>query len=128
MGIAPNTSRSPAGLFGPLAERCGVSEQFPRRLWKKCRRQTGETRELDLSSEARSGRPSLLTPTKIAALRSVDKQNRSFTLRQVSDQLKDIGLDSGSETVSALTDLTRKISAVSGVVARSRWSRNTENI
>ena len=39
--------------------------------------------------------------TKIAALRSVNKHksSRSFTHRQVSDQLKDIGLDCGSETV-----------------------------
>ena len=45
-----------------------------------------------------------LTPTKIAALRSVNKQNRSFTLRQVFDQLKDIGLDYGSETVRRWLD------------------------
>ena len=49
--------------------------------------------------QGKERRPSLLTPTKAAALRTVNKQNRSFTLRQVSDQLKEIGLDDGTETV-----------------------------
>ena len=66
---------------------------------RNVRSQIDSTQGLDLSSKKRKGRPSLLTPTKVAALRTVNKQNRSFTLMQVSDQRKDNGLDYGTETV-----------------------------
>ena len=68
-------------------------------MWKDVKAQIDANEEVDLSNKERNGRPSLLTPTKAAALRTVNKQNRSFTLRQVSDQLKEIGLDYGTETV-----------------------------
>ena len=97
--IPPGNSRVPKGILGPLAERCGVGSYYPRRHWAECKAQIDEIGELDLSNKRRSGRPLLLTPTKSAALWKINKENRSFSLRQVSDQLKDMGMDYGSETV-----------------------------
>ena len=99
LSIPPGKSRVPKGILGPIAERYGVGSAYPRQHWAECKAQIEETGELDLSNKRRSGRPSLLTPTKAAALRKVNEQNRSFTLRQVSDQLKEMGMDYGSETV-----------------------------
>lgn len=72
---------------------------YPRKHWAECKAQIDETGELDLSNKRRSGRPSPLTPTKAAALRKVNKENRSFTLKQVSDWLSEMGMDYSSETV-----------------------------
>ena len=99
LAIPPGKSRVPKGELGPFCERYGVSSSYPRKVWKDVKPQIDANQEVDLSNKKRSGRPSLLTPTKAAALRTVNKQNQSFTLRQVSDQLKEIGLDYGTETV-----------------------------
>ena len=98
LAIPPGKTRVPKGILGPLAERYGVGPGYPKKLWSECKAQINETGELDLSNKPRSGRPPLLTPTKKAALRKI-KENRSFTLRQVSDQLKAIGLEYSSSTV-----------------------------
>ncbi|CAN0047978.1 unnamed protein product, partial [Sphacelaria rigidula] len=87
-----------------MAERYGVGADYPRKHWEKCKAQIDDTGELNLSNKPRSGRPSLLTPTKAAALRKSNKTNRLFTLRQVSDQLKEIGMDDGSSTVQRWFD------------------------
>lgn len=87
MGIQPGLSRIPKGVLDPICERYGVGKKYPSKLWKRVKTQIDNTQELDLSNQKRSGRPSLLTPSKIAALKKVNSQNRSFTLRQVSDQL-----------------------------------------
>lgn len=99
LAIPPGKRRVPKGSLDPICKRYGVGPEYPSKLWKTVRSQIDDTQEVDLSNNKRSGRPSLLTPTKAAALRKVNKQNRSFTLRQVSDQLKDIGLEYGAETV-----------------------------
>ena len=99
LAIPPGKTRVPKGILGPLAERYGVGPGYPKKHWSECKAQINETGELDLSNKPRSGRPSLLTPTKKAALRKINKENRSFTLRQVSDQLKAIGLEYSSSTV-----------------------------
>ncbi|CAN0188679.1 unnamed protein product, partial [Laminaria digitata] len=95
----PGKSRVPKGSLGPICDRYGVGPEYPFKLWKNAKAQMDATQEVDLSSSTRTGRPSLLTPTKAAALKSVNKKNRSFTLRQVSGQLKEIGLEYGMETV-----------------------------
>ena len=99
LAIPPGKSRVPKGILGPLAERYGVGAGYPKKHWSECKTQINETGELDLSSKPRSGRPSLLTPTKSAALWKINKENRSFTHRKVSDQLKEIGLEYSSSTV-----------------------------
>ncbi|CAN0351453.1 unnamed protein product, partial [Laminaria digitata] len=91
--------RVPKGSLGPIGDRYGVGPEYPSKLWKNAKAQMDATQEVDLSNSTRTGRPSLLTPTKVATLKSVNKKNRSFTLRQVSDQLKEIGLEYGTETV-----------------------------
>ena len=85
LAIPPGKLRVPKGSLTPICERYGVNPKYPAKLMRNIRSQIDSTQELDLSSKQRKGRPSLLTPIKIAALRTVNKQNRSFTLRQVSD-------------------------------------------
>ena len=99
LALLPGKTRVPKGILGPLAERYGVGPGYPKKHWSECKAQINETGELDLSNKPRSGRPSLLTPTKKAALRKINKENRSFTLRQVSGQLNEIGLEYSSSTV-----------------------------
>ena len=41
----------------------------------------------------------MLTPTKAAALRAINSENRAFTNGQVSDRLKELGLEFSGETV-----------------------------
>ena len=41
----------------------------------------------------------MLTPTKAAALRAIKSENRAFTNGQVSDRLKELGLEFSGETV-----------------------------
>ena len=99
LAIPPGNTRVLKGILGPLAERYGVGSGYPKKHWSECKAQINETGELDLSNKPRSGRPSLLTPTKKAALRKINMGNRSFTPRRVSDQLKEIGLEYSSSTV-----------------------------
>ena len=73
-------------------------------MGRECKAQIEETGELGLSNKRRSGRPSLLIPTKSAALRKIHKENRSFAVGHVSDQLKEIGLECGSSTVARWFD------------------------
>ena len=98
LAIPPGNTRVPKGILAPLAERYGVGPGYPKNHWSKCEAQINEAGELDLSNKPRSGRPSPLTPTKKAALRKINKENRSFTLRQVSGQLNEIGLEYSSST------------------------------
>ena len=99
MALLPGKTRVPKGILGPLAERYSVGPGYPKKHWSECEARINETGELDLSNIPRSGRPSLLTSIKKAALRKINKENRSFTLRQVSDQLKAIGLEYRSSIV-----------------------------
>ena len=41
----------------------------------------------------------MLTPTKAAALRAINSESRAFTNGQVSDRLKELGLEFSGETV-----------------------------
>ena len=68
-------------------------------MWKNVKDQIDANQEVDLSSKERKGRPSLLNPTKVAAFKKGNSQNRSFTLRQVSDQLNDLGPEYGAPTL-----------------------------
>ncbi|CAN0400133.1 unnamed protein product, partial [Pylaiella littoralis] len=99
LAIPPGQVRIPKGALGPIGERYGVSPQYPSRLLKSAKDQINANQEVNLSSKGRKGRPSLLTPSKVAALKKVNSQNRSFTLRQVSNQLTDLGLEFGKDTV-----------------------------
>ena len=69
--IPPGKTRLPKGTVGPLDERYGVGPEYPTTLWKNCKAQMKDTQELDLSNKPLSGRPSMLTPTKAAALRAL---------------------------------------------------------
>ena len=66
---------------------------------ENCKAQIDDTQELDLSNKPRSGRPSMLTPTKAVALLAINSENRAFTNGQVSDRLKELGLEFSGETV-----------------------------
>jgi len=99
LAIPPGKVRIPKGALDPICQRYGVSSRYPRKLWQSVKDQIDAGQEVDLSSKERKGRPSLLTPTKVAALKKVNSQNRSFTLRQVSDQLTDLGLEYGKDTL-----------------------------
>ena len=99
LAIPPGNVRRPKGALDPICKRYGVSPRHPPMLWKNVKEQIDANQEVDLSSKERKGRPSLLTPTKVAALKKVNSQNRSFTLRQVSDQLDDLGLEYGAPTL-----------------------------
>ena len=76
--IPPGKTRLPKGTVGPLDERYGVGPEYPTTLWKSCKAQLEDTQELDLSNKPRSGRPSMLTPTKAATLRAINSENRAF--------------------------------------------------
>ena len=97
--IPPGETRLPKGTVGPLARRYGVSPECPTTLWKNCKSQIEDTQELELSNKPRSGRPSMLTPTKAAALRAINSLNRAFTNGQVSDRLKELGRGETREAV-----------------------------
>ena len=99
MAMQPGLSRIPKGVLDPICERYDVGKKYPSKLWKRVKNQIDETQELDLSNNKRSGRPSQLTPSKVAALKKVNQENRTFTLRQVSDQLNGLGLEYGKDTV-----------------------------
>ena len=76
LAIPPGKVRVPKGSPGLICERYGVKAQYPTQLWKNVKLQLDANQEVDLSNMKRSGRPSLLTPTKVAALKKVNKQNR----------------------------------------------------
>ena len=84
LAIPPGKVRMPKGALYPICKRYGVSPRYPPMLWESVEDQIDANQEVDLSSEERKGRPSLLTPTTVAALKKVNSQNRPFTLRQVS--------------------------------------------
>ena len=92
-------NEAPQGHCQPpcRAVRCGP--EYPTTLWKNYKAQIEDTQELDLSNKPRSGRPSMLAPTKAAARRAINSENRAFTNGQVSDRLKELGLDFSEETV-----------------------------
>lgn len=96
--ISPGNSRLPKCIVDPLNGRDSVSPEYPTTLCKNCKVQTNDTEELDLINEHPSGWPSFLSPPKVAALRTI-KENRPFTPRQVSVQLKENGQEHGSETM-----------------------------
>ena len=100
LAIPPGKVRVPKGSIGPICEKYGVGPKYPTKLWQDVKSQIDANQEVDLSSKKRKGRPSLLTPSKVAALKKVNQQNRPFTLRQVADQLNDLGLEYGKDTVS----------------------------
>ena len=81
LAIPPGKARVPKGSLGPICERYVVSPEYPTKLWENFKAQMDATQEVDLSSSKRTGRPSVLTPTKVAALKSTNEKNRSFTLR-----------------------------------------------
>ena len=84
MAIPPGKTSLPKGTVAPLAQRYGVGPEYATKLWKNCKAQIEDTQELDLSNKPRSGRPSLLTPTKAVALQNLFKVY-SQTLRKSGD-------------------------------------------
>ena len=99
LAIPPGKVRVPNGSMAPICQKYGVGPRYPTKLWQNVKSQIDANQSVDLSSKERTGRPSLLTLSKVGALKKVNQQNRSFTLRQVSDQLNDLGLEYGKETV-----------------------------
>ena len=68
-------------------------------MWKNVKDQIDANQEVDHSGKERKGWSSQLIPSKVVALKKVNQQNRSFTLRHVADQLNDLGLKYGKDTV-----------------------------
>ena len=64
LAIPLGKARVPRGSLGPICERYGVGPEYPTKLWKNVKAQMDATQEVDLSSSKRTGRPSVLTPTK----------------------------------------------------------------
>lgn len=83
--------RSPiiAALVPSTRRNCG----------EECKAQVDDTGGLDLPDKRRIARPSLLTPTRAAVLRTINMQDRPVTFREVSSQPRDIGLGYGSNAV-----------------------------
>lgn len=67
LAIPPGKVRIPKGALDPICQRYGVSSRYPRKLWQSVKDQIDAGQEVDLSIKERKGRPSLLTPTKVAA-------------------------------------------------------------
>ena len=70
LAIPLGKARVPRGSLGPICERYGVGPEYPTKLWENDKAQMDATQEVDLSSSKRTGRPSVLMPTKVAALKS----------------------------------------------------------
>ena len=83
LAIPPCKARVPRGSLGPICERYGVGPECPTKLWKNVKAQMDATQEVDLSSSKRTGRPSVLTPTKVAALKSINEEYDGDTLERV---------------------------------------------
>ena len=81
LAIPPGKARVPKGSLGPICERYVVGPEHPTKLWENVKAQMDASQEVDLSSSKKTARPSVLTPTKVAALKSTNEKNRSFTLR-----------------------------------------------
>eukprot|EP00904_Undaria_pinnatifida_P006263 jgi/Undpi1/2767/HiC_scaffold_14.g06144.m1 len=78
----------PRGVSGPMAEQYGVGSEYPRQHWAA-------------SAKLRSRKPgSSASQTNVV----IHKENRSFAVGHVSDQLKEIGLECGSSTVARWFD------------------------
>ena len=71
MAIPPGKSRVPNGSLCRICERYGFGPEYPSQLWKKSS-QIDATQVVSISTQNRSGWSSLLTPTKVAALRTVN--------------------------------------------------------
>ena len=87
LAIRPGKARVPRGSLGPICERYGVGPEHPTKLWKNVKAQIDATQEVDLSSSKRTGRPSVLTPTKVAALKSISEEYDGDTLERVWQSL-----------------------------------------
>ena len=83
LAIPPGKARVPKGSLGPICERYVVSPEYPTKLWENFKAQMDATQEVDLSSSKRTGRPSVLTPTKVAALKSINEEYDGDTLERV---------------------------------------------
>ena len=76
LAIPSGKVRVPKGAMGAICEEYGVGHQYPSRLWLDVNSQIDASQSVDLSSKERKERPSLLTLTKVAALKKVNKQNQ----------------------------------------------------
>ena len=88
LAIPPGKARVPKGSLGPICERYVVSPEYPTKLWENFKAQMDATQEVDLSSSKRTGRPSVLTPTKVAALKSSNEEYDGDTLERAWQSLK----------------------------------------
>ena len=88
LAIPPGKARVPRGSLGPICERYGVGPEYPTKLWKNVKAQMDATQEVDLSSSKRTGRPSVLTPAKVAVLKSINEEYDGDTSERVWQSLK----------------------------------------
>ena len=68
--------------------RDSVGPEYPTKLWENVKAQMDATQEVDLSSSKRTGRPWVLTPTKVAALKSINEEYDGDTSERVWQSLK----------------------------------------
>ena len=89
----------PRGLRGELAAEFGVSKQLITNLWSDVSRQLAEGKTLCLTSKKRSGRPSSMTPTKIARIMDANHAARTLSVRSLSSRLEEKGLNVAKSTL-----------------------------
>lgn len=83
---------SPPGAISQLCKDYGVSPGYPSHL----RRKAGSGFQPDtFADKPRSGRPKIMTPTKVKALRTIgEKSKYTLSTREYSVRLKDVGKSS----------------------------------
>ncbi|CAM9863900.1 unnamed protein product [Choristocarpus tenellus] len=83
-----------------LAAEFGVSKRYMRGLWENVADHLARGHTLDLGVTARSGQPSELTPTKMAAIHSINSDNRSSTVHQMTMKMTTKGLNYSTSTIN----------------------------
>ena len=87
LAIPPGKARVPRGSPGTICERYGVGPEHPTKLWENVKAQMDASQEVDLSSSKKTARPSVLTPTKVAALKSINEEYDGDILERVRQSL-----------------------------------------
>ncbi|CAM9463673.1 unnamed protein product [Choristocarpus tenellus] len=100
MATPPSTPPSRKGVQVSLNTRVALTvqhaqmpERYMQGLWEDVAYQLSCGHTLDLGVVARSGQPSKLTPTKMAAIHSINSDNRSSIVRQVTMKMAANGLN-----------------------------------
>ncbi|CAM9284918.1 unnamed protein product [Choristocarpus tenellus] len=102
--MVPGEHKLPQHVGPPLAAEFGVSKYYMRGLWDNVVDQFTCGHTLDVGVATRCGRPSELTPTKMAAIHSINSDNPSSTVRQVTIKMATKGLNNSTSTINRWLD------------------------